>query len=109
MPLWKDPWARWLALLGLTINVALALGLLARLPQLPDLLPVHFNAFGEVDLIGAKRDILRLPVIGALVWAANVALAVQVARLDRLLARLLIGAAVLVPVLFALAAFRLIA
>ena len=57
MPLWRDPWALWLALLGLTINLVLVLGLFARLPQLPDLLPVHFNAFGEPDLIEAKRTL----------------------------------------------------
>ena len=99
----------WLALFGLTINLALVLALLTRLPQLPDLLPVHFNAFGEPDLIEAKRAILRLPIVGTLVWAGNLALAIPAARLDRILARLLVGAGVLVAVLFVLTAFRLIA
>ena len=109
MPLWRDPWALWLALLGLTINLVLVLGLFARLPQLPDLLPVHFNAFGEPDLIEAKHTILRLPIVGTLVWAGNLVLAIPAARLDRILARLLVGAGVLVPVLFVVTAFRLIA
>ena len=109
MPLRRDPWTLGLALLGLTINLALLFGLLARLPQLPDLLPFHFNAFGEPDLIEAKRAILRLPIVGTLVWAVNVALAIPAARLDRTLARLLVGAGVLVPARFVVTAFRIIA
>ena len=109
MPLRRDPWALGLALLGLTINLALLLGLLTRLPQLPDLLPVHFNVFGEPDLIDDKRSILRLPIVSTLVWTGNLVLAIPAARLDRTLARLLVGAGVLVPVLFVVTVFRLIA
>ena len=109
MPLRRDPWALGLVLLGLTINLALLLGLLARLPELPDLLPVHFNVFGEPDLIDDKRSILRLPIVSTLVWTGNLVLAIPAARLDRTLARLLVGAGVLVPVLFVVTVFRLIA
>lgn len=109
MPLRRDPWALGLALLGLAINLALLLGLFIRLPELPDLLPVHFNVFGEPDLIDDKRSILRLPIVSTLVWAGNLALAIPAARLDRALARLLVGAGVLVPVLFVVTVFRLIA
>ena len=109
MPLRRDPWALGLAVLGLTINLALLLGLLTRMSELPDLLPVHFNVFGEPDLIDDKRSILRLPIVSTLVWAGNLVLAIPAARLDRTLARLLVGAGVLVPVLFVVTVFRLIA
>ena len=109
MPLRRDPWTLGLALLGLTINLALALVLFTRLSELPDLLPFHFNTFGEPDLIEAKLAIFRLPIVGTLVWAVNVVLAIPAARLDRTLARLLVGAGVVVAALFVLTAFRLIA
>ena len=109
MPLLRDPWALWPALLGLAINLTLLLVLLARLPELPDLIPVHFNVFGEPDLIDDKRSILRLPVVSTLVWAGNLAVAFLADRLDRILARLLLAAGVVVAVLFVLTAFRLIA
>ena len=36
---------------------------------------MHFNAYGEVDLIGGKNEIFKLPIIGAVIWTANMVLA----------------------------------
>ena len=107
-PLWHDSWAVWLAVLGLVLDAAFASYLWNRLPFLPNLLPMHFNAMGEVDLIVAKQDVLRLPIIAAIIWGSNVVLALIVTRFDRILARLLLGTAALVQLLFGIAALRLI-
>lgn len=107
--IWRDRLCVALGLAGIVCDIALALVLWARLPQLPELLPVHFNAYGEVDLIGARVEVLRLPLIGGIVWATNVALGTIVAPFDRVLARLLLAAALLAQLLIAIAALRIIA
>ena len=108
MPIWKARWVLCLALLGATVNSVLALALLARLPQLPEIIPVHVGNHWDPDLVGDKHDILRLPIIGALLWAGNLGLAIPIHRLGRCPALLMIGAGTLLPVILFLSALHLI-
>ena len=98
-----------LALLGLALDGALGLLLWRRYDTLPDLVAIHFNAFGEVDLIGGKQDIFKLPLIAVLVWAVNALVATVASPYDRLIARVALGAGALVALLFCLAAWRILA
>ena len=107
-PFWTDRWALGLALLAAVLDAGLALVLWRRFDTLPELVAVHFNAFGEVDLIGGKSEIFKLPLIGAVVWAANAAIAIVAGPYDRVLARLILGVAVLVQALFCAAAWRIL-
>jgi hypothetical protein len=107
-PIWTDWWAVGLALAALALDGALALVLWRRYDLLPDLVAIHFNAFGEVDLIGGKQDIFKLPLIGALVWAANGLVATVTGRYDRVIARIALGTAALVELLFCLAVWRIL-
>ena len=52
----------WLAICGIWI---LALGNYA---DLPEIIPIHFNGFGEADRFGAKPNILILPIISTLIY-----------------------------------------
>lgn len=97
-----------LALLGLVLASALALVLWQRYDALPELVAIHYNAFGEADLIGGKQDIFKLPLIAALVWAVNGLVATVASPYDRLIARVALGAAALVALLFCLAAWRIL-
>jgi hypothetical protein len=107
-PIWTDRWAVVLVLAAVALDAALALVLWQRFELLPELIAIHYNAFGEVDLIGGKSEIFKLPLIGAVVWASNAALAVVTSPHDRVLARLALGAAVLVQLLFWIAAWRIV-
>ncbi len=106
--LWLDPLAVTLALMALAIDGALAFVLWRQFELYPDLIALHFNAYGEVDLIGGKNEIFKLPIIGAVIWTANMVLALAAWRLDPVLARLLLGVTVLVQVIFAVAAWRIL-
>lgn len=37
--------------------------------QLPDRIPAHFGADGEVDRYGSRMELLLLPIIGVVMWA----------------------------------------
>ena len=107
-PLWTDRWAIALALLGLLVDGAFALFLWQRFDTLPELIALHYNAFGEADLIGSKSEIYKLPLIGAVIWASNTALAIVSSPLDRVLARAALGVALFVQVLLCLGAWRIL-
>jgi len=94
--------------LAVALAVTLAVALWRQFDTFPDLIGLHFNAYGEVDLIGGKNEIFKLPVIGAGIWAANLALAFVVWPYDRVLSRLLLAVSVLVQVIFAVAAWRIL-
>jgi len=36
--------------------------------KLPDIIPIHFNAYGEADNFGWKIDILTLPIIASILF-----------------------------------------
>lgn len=42
--------------------------------KLPDIVPTHFNALGEVDDFGGKRSILTLPVIATVMYIGLIVL-----------------------------------
>lgn len=63
--------------LGLLVATTLALAALllwlaTSYSELPDLLPLHFDAQGNADRIGERREILVLPAIAGLVYGVNV-------------------------------------
>ena len=93
---------------ALLLDAALALLLWRQFESFPELIALHFNAYGEVDLIGGKNEIFKLPLIGAVVWATNLVLALAAWQYDRVLARLLLGVSILVQVIFAVAAWRIL-
>jgi len=107
-PIWTDRWAVGLALVALALDGGLGFVLWRRYDLLPELVAIHFNAFGEVDLIGGKQDIFKLPLIGALVWAANGLMATVTSPYDRVLARIAVGTAALVELLICLAVWRIL-
>src|SRR5437660_981109 len=107
-PIWTDRWAAGLMLLALFVDGALGLVLWRRFDTLPELVAIHFNAFGEVDLIGGKQDIFKLPLIGAVIWASNGLVATVASPHDRVLARVALGAALVVELLIALAVWRIL-
>ena len=63
--------------LGLMISapialIALLLWLGPTYDSLPDLMPLHFDAQGNPDRIGARSEILILPAIGLIVYLVNI-------------------------------------
>lgn len=65
--------------LSLGLMVAAPMALLALLlwlgpayNNLPDLMPLHFDAQGNPDRIGARSEILILPAIGLIVYLVNI-------------------------------------
>ena len=93
--------------LSLAANAALIGYLKSRLASLPELLPLHFNAYGEVDRIGERWEIYRLPLIGLVVLTLNVTLAVLPPGRAWPRWRFLLAVALLVQGLLWLAALRI--
>lgn len=106
--IWLDRWALALLLLGVALNAVLALVLWRQFETFPELIGLHFNAYGEVDIVGGKNEIFKLPVIGIVIWGANAMLATAAGTLDRVLARVILGVSVMVQVIFAVAAWRIL-
>jgi uncharacterized BrkB/YihY/UPF0761 family membrane protein len=107
-PIWTDRWSIALALLGLGLNAAFALFLWQSFETFPELIALHFNAFGEADLIGSKTEIYKLPLIGAIIWGSNAVLAVVSSPHDRVLARAALGVSLFVQTLICLGAWRIL-
>ncbi len=101
-----------LALVPVAVGAGLSLGLFMYLslvyPRLPEIIPLHFNAFGQPDFIGYRADIFRLPAFGLFLLLLNTVLGAALYRLDRFAALVLLWAAPVVQAMFWFAAFRLV-
>lgn len=100
------------ALVPIAVGVGLSLGLFMYLallyPRLPEIIPLHFNAFGQPDFIGYRSDIFRLPAFGLFLLLLNTVFGVVLYRLDRFAALILLWTAPVVQAMFWFAVFRLV-
>ncbi len=95
-------------ILALLINMALLIFLAVRFEAFPDPLPLHFDASGLPDRIDAKAGIFGLPIIGLVVFAANVFIGFVVHRRERAAAMLFASSALLMQILLWLAALNIV-
>jgi hypothetical protein len=100
---WNDRAVRGLLLLALALNLA-ALGFLAsRYPSLAPLVEMRFDATGELAELRPRHQALFLPLAAFGLSLLNTALGLALYHRERLGARLLQGASVIVQMLFAVA------
>ena len=80
----------------------------AWLPGLPPFLPLHYNGVGSVDLLGPRTDLYKMPGIGALVFVADLVVAIAIYRRERWAALTLLGASGLVQVFLIVATINIV-
>jgi hypothetical protein len=97
---WRDRLGQGLLVVGLIAVLALFGLVSARLPTLPRLLPLHFDAAGQPDRVGPQAQIFFVPSIGLIVLLLNAALGGVLYRRERFVAHLLWAGALLVQILF---------
>jgi hypothetical protein len=108
IPFWSDRLAYGLIIAALVVAAAFTAYTWARYPALPARLPFHFDAAGQVDRVGPKGEILRLPIIGLLLLLVNLLLGLALHKRERLAAYLAWGGAIAVQILLWLAALAII-
>jgi hypothetical protein len=98
-PLWSDRVAHYLLITGTTMCLLL-FGLVSfRYPQLPPVIPLHYNTLGLPDRNGPATQAFLLPLIGLLALGANTLLGSLFYRREQVAAYLLWGGTIVVQVL----------
>lgn len=108
LPIWRDRYAQFIILLGLLVNAAMFAYVTYFFPSLPELLPMHFTVFGDVDLIGYRSEVLKLPAMAFVVFASNLALAVVLHARERVAAYISLVTAGFIQVVFWVATVRIV-
>ena len=107
-PFWNDYSSTLLLGLALIINV-LAVGLLAwYYPTLNETIQMHFDAIGDASQLRPRYQALFLPLAALGVTSVNLLGAMLCFRYEKLVARLLQGASVVVQILFAVAVLMIV-
>ncbi len=75
---------------------------------MPPTVPLHFNALGQVDRVGAPADLFVIPLIGGITWLVNGALGVVFYSRDPMITYVLAGGAALEQILLVVGLFTLI-
>lgn len=86
---WTDKAFYLLLLLAVVTNLALLGAILSVYPQLPERLPILFNAQGQADLIANKAYLYRLPLGVALVTFFNCVVIARLVKRSAFAARML--------------------
>ena len=90
------------------VNLAVLIYLISMQGGLPELMPLHYNGAGVVDLIGQPTELYKLPVIAGAILACNVFLASILYRTERPAAHILIWTAAIVQCVFGTGAWVLV-
>jgi len=108
--LWADGWARLLLITGILIPLILLGYLGVQAGRLPPAIPFGFTSEGEPAAAAPPGRLLLLPMIGGLVWLADLLLGAWLYRrpADRPLAYILWGLAIVIGALLAGASLLLI-
>jgi hypothetical protein len=94
--------------LALIANLALYLYLWRVTPNLPEVMPLHYDALGIVDQLGRPAELFRLPIIGTIVLAADALLAALLHERERPAAHVLAWAALGVQLVLASGAWLVV-
>ena len=94
--------------LAIVVNAAAFGYVIWQYPALPEYLPLHYNAQGDVDYIGDRAESFKIPGIGTVVWLVNTVLGVLLHRQERLASRLVIIAATATQLMVLAAALAII-
>lgn len=108
LPLWRDPWVVALFLGGFVVNLALFAYLSSRYPSIPSFLSLHFGPSGQVDRVGMKLEIFKLPGIAMVVLGGNGLAGLLLHLKERYMALLVLAIALMVELLFWVAALQII-
>lgn len=103
-----DRVASTLVAVGVIIPVLLLAYTFNEVDFLPERIPLHWNADGEVVRTGGSSAIWTLPLLAISVLVINAALATLVIRFDRVAARLLVAITPMVQLATAIALWRII-
>jgi hypothetical protein len=86
--------------IGAIANLIMYLYVWSALPTLPELMPLHYNGAGVVDLIGRPGELFKLPVIGTLILVVNAVGAAILHQAERPAAHILLWTAATVQLAF---------
>jgi uncharacterized membrane protein len=104
----RDPFLAALIAASLIGIAALVGYVYLSLPTLPPLLPLHYDGSGSVDLIGPRSDLYKMPGIGAVVFFADLLLALWFYRQERPAALTLLTMSVLVQLMLVVATMNIV-
>lgn len=97
-PVWQDR-VFWIAVgLGLFANLVLAAYAIALYEQLPTIVPIRWDAFGQIERLAPKSWVFTMPTIGVVAWAVNLCLGLALSFRERFASRLLAWASLAVQV-----------
>jgi hypothetical protein len=93
---------------GLLGNLAVLAYVSYRFPSLPPLLPLHYNAIGEIDFIGTRAEAFKIPAIGTVAVLADTIVGIAVHARERVATYILLGAAIAVQFVLLVAVVKII-
>jgi len=106
--IWHDRAAHGV-LLGSVVLCALLFAMFCfRYPDLPALLPMHYDVLGRVDRIAPRSEVAVLPAIALMTWTVNGILGAVWYRRERMVSYLVWGGALIVQLLFLLALWSIV-
>lgn len=90
------------------LNIFNWLFVLSKIKSLEVIVPLHYNVYFGIDMIGSKYEMLKIPGLGLFIFLVNVFLAFRIYKHERLNAYFLLIATCLIELFLIVAAFLII-
>jgi hypothetical protein len=94
--------------LALTTNLFFWIFLFLKSSQLEEIIPLHYNVYFGIDMIGSRHELLKMPALGLLILLINLVLAFRIYKHERVSAYFLLFANSLVQIFLLIAGFLII-
>jgi len=93
---------------SLLINIVLWLVLVWQTRGLSDLIPLHYNIYFGIDLLGPWYQFFLLPSLGLLFFMVNFIISLMIYSKEKVLSYFLVGTSSFIQLIFLLAAIFII-
>lgn len=104
----QDGLILWLGLLSLVTNVIIWIIIIQHFSFQEELVPLHYNVYFGVDVIGRKQWLFNLPLIGICIFVINFLLGWVIYKNEKVASYFLLGATLLVQIILAVAGFLIL-
>jgi len=90
------------------INLFFWIFLILKLNKLEDIVPLHYNIYFGIDMIGSKAELLKMPALGLFILLVNIFLAFRIYKHERVNAYFLLFGNSLVQIFLLIAGILII-
>lgn len=105
---WQDKLIKWPAIICFSLNLLIWIFIIWRFFSKEEVIPLHYNVYFGVDLVGKRLEIFKLPIIGFFILIINFILSLIIHKDEKLASYILLFVALFCQLILLLGSFLIL-